>query len=139
MNNKEYADLVNQGQFPEDNMVAIDPPFVDQRGEITNVWLGPSNSVSLITSKKGSSRASHWHQNDWHGAYVISGELEYFERDIDGTNVKEPIIVKAGEMVFSKPNVVHKMLFMQDTVFITVNGIIKDHSGYENSVHRVEF
>lgn len=139
MDNKKYTDLVNQGQFPDDVRVPIDPAFIDERGEIINVWLGQSNSVTVITSKKGSERASHYHLNDHHGSFVISGSFEYFERDIDGTNIKEPIIVKAGEMVFSKPNIVHKMVFLEDTIFLTVNGIVKNHQNYEDSVVRVEF
>jgi quercetin dioxygenase-like cupin family protein len=140
MNNKEYGDLVNAEHYPEDNVVPLDPPFMDERGTIQNLWLAASGSITLITSKKGAVRANHYHQHDWHAVHVISGSLEYYERAIDDVNANpEPKIIRAGEMIFSKPFVVHKMIFPEDCVMITINGIVKNHDNYESSVVRVEF
>lgn len=139
MGNKAYIEKVIAGDFPKENAVPLDEPFVDERGAIQNLWLGPSNSVTLITSKKGTIRANHYHKNDWHAAYIVSGSLKYYERDIEGKHVKDPVVFKAGQMVFSKPEVVHKMEFLEDTTFITINGIVKNHENYEDSVVRLEF
>lgn len=138
MDNKEYVALVNEGKFPEDNMVPLDDPFIDSRGTIQNLWLGESKSVTLITTKKGAERASHWHQGDFHSIYIISGSIKYLERNQDGTNRQEKII-KQGEMVFTKPEVVHKVIALEDTVFITVNGIIKNAENYAKTMTKVEF
>lgn len=133
--NEKYAKRVNSGDFPEDIKVPIDEPFVDERGEIKNIWLGSSNSVTLITSKKDSERANHIHKNDFHVAYVVYGKIKYLEADEDLSNLKE-YEFKTGDSFLSPPNKWHKMIFLEDTMFITMNGIIKNHSNYENSIIR---
>lgn len=138
LNNKEYGDLVNEGKYPEDIAVPLDKPFIDERGVIQNLWLSNSGSVTIITSKKGSSRASHYHTGDFHSSYIVSGDIKYTEADIDGINRKE-YIFKQGDMFFSPPEKWHKMEFLSDTIFITINGISKSHANYENSVVRLEF
>ena len=37
MNNKEYSNLVDNGNFPQDIQVPIDDVFKDERGEIINL------------------------------------------------------------------------------------------------------
>lgn len=134
MDNKTYVDLVNQGKYPEDIKVPLDKPYVDKRGVIQNLWLGNCGSVTLITTKAGSVRANHTHhENDFHAAYVVSGEIKYSE-EIDG-EIKE-YLFKAGDMFFSPPERWHKMEFPQDTVFLTCNGILKNHVNYERSIER---
>lgn len=138
MDNKTYVELVNQGNYPEDNIVPLDPPFEDSRGSIQNLWLGESKSVTLITTKKGEKRADHTHSHDWHALHVISGSIKYFERNKDGTNQQEKVI-KQGEMVFTRPEVVHKVIALEDTIFITVNGIVKNDFNYKKTMTKVEF
>jgi quercetin dioxygenase-like cupin family protein len=134
IDNKTYGDLVNAGNFPDQIEVPLDKPFIDNRGVIQNIWLAPSGSVTLITTKKGAKRASHIHKNgDWHSIYVISGSFEYHEKG------KEPVVFKAGQSVFSKPEVAHKLIFIEDCVMITINNICKNHDNYESSLERVEF
>lgn len=134
MDNKTYGDRVNAEDFPNEIEVPLDKPFIDERGVIQNLWLAPSGSVTLITSVKGAKRASHIHKNgDWHSIYVVSGSFEYQERG------EKPVIFKAGQSVFSKPEVAHKLTFLEDCVMITINNIVKNHENYENSLERVEF
>lgn len=147
MDNKTYVELINNGKFPTGITVPLDNPFIDDRGTISNLWLGQSGSVTLIHSNKGSIRACHYHKNDWHACYILSGTVKYFERDL---NEKEsgclPLqlntieqIFGPGSMFFTRPWVVHKMEFLTDTTMLTINNIRKDHDNYENSVVRVEF
>ena len=140
MNNKEYGDLVNQGNFPEEIKVPLDPPFIDNRGTIQNLLLSPVNGVSIITSKAGSVRSNHFHIEDFHHLYVLSGSMEYYERNIneDGSHIK-PIIIKAGEMVFTAPGKVHKTVFIEDTVLISLSKRPRDHESHEEDVVRIEF
>ena len=137
MDNKTYVDLVNAGEYPSEVQVPIDAPFVDERGEITNIWLGNSGSVTVITSKKGTDRANHWHSGDFHSSHIISGKIKYTESEIDGSN-KQEFIFGPGESFFSPPMKAHRMDFLEDTVFVTVNGIAKNHANYENSVVRTD-
>jgi quercetin dioxygenase-like cupin family protein len=129
MNNKEYVELVLQQKYPNDIVVPIDNPFIDERGMISNLWLGQSGSITLITSKKDSRRADHKHSKDWHTTYVISGSLKYIEEDNERT-------FNSGSLFFTKPGVFHTMIFLEDTIMITINNLVKNHENYENDVVR---
>jgi quercetin dioxygenase-like cupin family protein len=138
MKNTEYADAVHKGRFPDERLVPLDPPFEDARGAIQNILLSPVTSAAIITSKAGSVRSNHYHKTDWHYLYVISGSMEYYERPVDGANA-EPIIVKAGQMVFTPPMHVHKTVFLEDTVLLSLAKNIRDHEHHEEDVIREEF
>ena len=133
MNNKEYLDLVNAGEYPDDQLVPLDTPFVDARGIIQNIWLGQSGSITFIDSKQGAVRARHRHTEDWHGTYVISGKIKY----IEGKGIeKQEFIFSVGELFFTRPGVYHEMHFIEDTKMITINNLCKNHDNYEKDVKR---
>lgn len=140
MNNKEYTAKVNNGDFPNEVIVPLDKGFEDIRGKIQNLLLTPITSVAIITSKAGSVRSNHYHLKNWHYLYIVSGSMEYYEREIaeSSENIK-PIIVKAGEMVFSGPMKVHKTVFLEDTVMMSFGAGTKDHEHHEEDLVRVEF
>jgi len=134
MKNEEFVNQVNSGHFPEGPEVPLDPAFEDARGKIQNIWLGDSKSVTVITSKKGSVRANHKHQNDWHAIYVVSGILKYQITTDDG--VSDSTVYQSGQMFFTPPDLHHTVTALKDTVFLTINGIVKNHENYENSIIR---
>lgn len=96
--------------------------FQDERGTIQNLVFHPINSVALITSKKGTTRSNHYHnrENSGHYIYVLSGKMNYLERNLDGSDIKD-IIVEAGEMVFTGSRKVHRVDFLEDSVIISMN------------------
>src|SRR5438128_654865 len=105
MTNKEYTNLVEQGKFPEDPRVPLDKGFEDARGVIQNLLLTSIRNIAVITSKAGSIRSNHYHKEDWHYMYVVSGSMNYWERDVSASGEGiEPIVIKAGELVFTGPN-----------------------------------
>lgn len=134
----EYTQAVEQEQYPTDPRVPLDHVFEDERGIIKNLLHTNIHTVSFITSKKGTERANHYHETDHHYAYVLTGEIEYWERNIDGSN-PQSWIFKAGEMIYTRPQVVHVMKFLTDTTFMTFSKIEKDHEHYEEDVKRVKF
>ena len=141
MNNKEYSNAVNEEEYPEDPIVPLDSPFVDDRGSIQNLLNTPMQCASIITSKAGSIRSNHWHRDDFHYLYVMSGSMEYYERNV-GMPVdpkQKPLIVKAGQMVFTPPNVVHKTVFLQDTVLLSFSKRNRDHVSHEADVIREDY
>jgi quercetin dioxygenase-like cupin family protein len=138
MNNIEYTEAVEQGQYPTNPKVPLDHIFEDDRGFIKNLLHTPIHSVAYITSKKNTERANHYHDTDHHYAFVLSGEIEYWERNIDGTNPRSWIF-KTGDMFYTRPQVVHVMKFLTDTTFMTFSKIKKDHDHYEEDVKRVKF
>ncbi len=108
--------------------IPLGSKFVDDRGEIQNIINREDiRAIALISSKKGTERSNHWHKTDWHYLYVISGKMQYLERDVDD-NETEPtvLIVKTGEMIFTAPNKVHCTRFLEDTVLLSL-GNYTDH------------
>jgi len=138
MDNKTFGDTVNNGTYPEDIKVPLDTPFIDNRGQIQNLWLSQSGSVTFIESNAGAIRARHKHIGDWHSTYVINGKIKYTELEDDEKTIKLESIFNTGDMFFTKPGVFHIMEFVENTKMITINNIIKNHFNYENSIERME-
>jgi len=136
MDNKEYVSAINNGNFSQTLSVPIDPPFVDNRGIISNLWLGQSGSITFIISNKGAVRAKHKHTNDWHATYIISGDIKYIEGELEN---KKEFFFKEGDMFFTKPDIYHEMHFLSDCKMITINNIVKNHENYEKDIVREGF
>lgn len=92
--------------------------FEDDRGAIQNILTEHLNHVAIINSKAGSIRSNHYHKTNSHYIYVLSGLMEYWERDID-SDIKEMVLCGPGDMILSESNKVHKTVFLEDTVIIT--------------------
>src|ERR1700678_2966445 len=101
MNNKEYTDAVVAKRYPGIEIVPLDKPFIDDRGVIQNLLNTPISGTAVITSIKGSVRSNHYHREDFHYLYVVSGSMEYYERGVDEKFTGKPLVIKAGEMVFT--------------------------------------
>lgn len=138
-NNQHYAQSVDRGDFPSEVAVPLDDFFRDDRGEIMNILLTPITSVARISSKARTVRANHYHKTDWHYAFVESGQILYFEREIGVTEIPEPKVFNPGEMFFTRPNVEHAMLFSQDSVFYTFAKNVRSHDNHESDLQRVSF
>ena len=139
MNNKEYTQAVENKEYPNTPVVPIDHKYEDERGVINNLLHTPITSIARLTSKAGTERANHWHKYNAHYTYVVSGEIEYWERPLDGDAQPQKWTFKAGEMFYTRPRVIHKMVFHVDTVFLTFAPELKDHDSYEDDVVRVKF
>lgn len=111
--------------------------YFDKNGSIKNLFFAPVNQVAIIESKKGAVRSNHWHKVGWHWLYLISGKMEYFERDLDGSNSITKTI-GPGEMVFTGPNKVHKTVFLEDTVMLNFTGH-KTREEHEADIVKEEF
>lgn len=138
MNNKEYTDQVTQDKYPEEIKVSLDSPFVDERGSIQNILNTSINGAAIITSVAGSVRSNHWHRDDWHYLYVMSGSMEYWEKPAHGNHEWKKDIIKTGEMVFTAPGIIHKTIFLEDTVLLSFSKRNRDHDSHEEDVVRIE-
>jgi mannose-6-phosphate isomerase-like protein (cupin superfamily) len=139
----EAEEFLRSKTYP---IVPLGPGFVDERGRITNLTTKGATSVAVLTSKAGSSRASHVHKTDDHLSYVISGRVEYwweegvinadgvFERVI-GT--KRKVVVEAGQAFYTPPWTAHTMFFPVDTVFATISCQSREHADHEADLIRV--
>lgn len=118
-------------------IVRPSPSFVDARGSITNIHVGPSETVSLIRSLAGTFRSKHYHQRDSHILYVLEGRMVYWERELDG-EYSEPKTVEQGEAIFTGPLLVHQTYFPVNTVLLSMSKLPRDHESHEKDVVRVE-
>ncbi len=143
----------------------IQPEYVDQRGGITMVLdTGEAKhksiaealakalndqgvlirSVLLITSKKGTIRANHYHKTDFHYCYLLSGKMEYTEAPMKGEHPpafgepRETAAVNTGDMVYTPPMSAHAMRFLDDTVFLAFARNSRLQENYEADTVRVK-
>ncbi len=123
--------------WPSKPLIDLHTPFVDKRGSIQPLVDLMMKSAVMIESKAGSLRANHYHKTDWHYCYVISGEIEYFYRELNSEKTPDLIIVEKGKMIFTPPLVEHCMKFSQDTLFLTLSRNPRDQETYESDVIRV--
>ena len=126
-----------QETWPKEPFVALEKPFVDDRGAIQPLVDMMMKSAVLISSVKGAFRANHYHKTDWHYCYVLEGSIEYFHRPTGSDAEPEILIVKEGQMVFTPPMVDHGMKFPEDTKFLTLSRNPRDQASYEADVVRI--
>lgn len=118
----------------------IKPFWRDTKGVMTSLFDGevPIRSVILITSKKGSVRANHYHKKDSHYSYIVSGSMEYAEWPRPGhRGRKERAIIKAGDMVYTPAMRLHQMRFLADSVFLVLATKSRKQGAYEDDTVRI--
>jgi len=123
--------------WPKTTIVKLEKPFVDDRGEIQPLVDVPMESCVLIRSKKGTVRADHYHQTDWHYCYVVEGEIEYFERPTGSDEEPHKTVIQAGQMFWTGPMADHTMVFTKDTTFLTFGRNSRTQEVYEADVVRI--
>lgn len=124
-------------RWPRKVIVPLEAPFADPRGAIQPLVDLPMESCVLISSKKGTVRANHYHKTDWHFCHVLSGSIEYYHRPHGSDAVPQKVLVKSGELFFTPPMVDHAMVFPEDTVFLTLGRNSRAQEVYEADVVRI--
>ncbi len=124
--------------WPKEVLVDLDQSFADERGEIIPLVDLAMKSAVLITSKKGTVRANHYHQTDWHFCYVISGKIDYYHRPHGSDEPPELITIEQGQQFFTPPLVDHAMVFAEDTQFLTLGRNSRRQEVYEADVERID-
>ena len=130
--------LDDPSMWPEDVIVEMEDSHDDERGSIQPLYDLPTKSVVLITSKKGTVRANHYHLTDWHYCYVTEGEINYYYRPHGSQEAPDKVTVKTGQLFFTPPMVDHAMVFTEDTTFFTFGRNPRDQESYESDVRRIE-
>lgn len=99
-------------------------------------------SMLMMTSKPGAIRANHFHKEDGHYVYLLTGSMEYFEAPlVDGVpdlSRMEKEVVKAGDMVFTPPMVGHAMKFLEDSICFVFALKSRSQDDYEQDTVRVK-
>ena len=121
-------------------ILSLKDPYIDDRGLIQSlVSLDEPKiqSAVIIESKKGSVRANHYHKEDWHYCYLITGSIDYYYRDVDDTSKPTVIRIKPGEVFYTPAMLEHAMYFNEDSVFLTLGGDTRSPEAYEADLVRV--
>lgn len=123
--------------WPKSVHVELEPPFVDERGAIQPLVDMKMESCVLISSKKGTVRANHYHKTDWHFCYVMSGAIDYYERPHGSDETPVKTRFQQGDMIFTGPMIDHAMVYTEDTVFLTLGRNSRSQEVYEADVERI--
>lgn len=137
MKNWKDIDLDDPSSWPKGPKVELEPAHADARGSIQCLVNFPMKNVSLITSAKGTVRSNHYHLQDWHYMYVLSGSFDYYFRPTGSDAKPEKIHVVAGEMVFTPPMEDHATVFLEDTQLLALSRKPRDQEAYEQDVRRI--
>jgi uncharacterized RmlC-like cupin family protein len=115
-----------------------DNGFASAAGHIDNlIHGGCTGTVSVLYSKAGSTRASHFHREDSHHLYVVSGIVDYYERPVGSTEAPRHDRFRNGEMFYTPPMVEHVLKFPVDTVMVSISPKSRTHEEHEADVVRV--
>lgn len=97
-----------------------------------NIFEGKLGHVALITSKKGSVRANHYHKKDLQYIYLISGAYESYSCEVNNPQKKQVLHVKAGDIVETPPMIAHAQKFTEDSVFLALTTLERESGKYES-------
>ena len=106
--------------------------FTDFRGKISNHELTePVNLIGLISSKKGTMRANHYHPQQEQKCLFTNGQIiEVYKDLLNPSSRKITQVVNAGQISIIKPNVAHTMIFTKDTTFLNLVRGEREHENY---------
>ena len=122
---------------PKKTKVKLVGKFKDHRGLILNISNELFRSCVLITSKKNSIRANHYHKKDWHYCYILKGKIEYYSRKVGSNKKPKKEIFKKGDLLFTPPMVEHAFYFPIETCFITLGKGTRKRVNYEKDTVRI--
>lgn len=131
----EYFAKVDHPRFP---ILEIPQVFRDSRGAIFNIADGQLSDVAIIDSNANSIRANHYHKEDWHLSYILSGAAEYRFKSIDLLS-GEPwnsITIGEGDLIFTPSNHWHCFEFLEPTTMVVVSRISRLVNIYESDTIR---
>jgi len=106
--------------------------FIDVRGKISNYELSePINLIGYIESKKGSTRANHFHPVQEQKCLLIKGQYISVYKDLlSSDSHKITHTINPGDIVVTKPNVAHTMVFTEDSIFLNLVRGEREHANY---------
>ena len=106
--------------------------FIDSRGKISNYNLTePVNLIGYIESKKNTVRANHFHPIQEQKCLLVKGQFISVYKDlINKRSIAVTHLVNEGDLIVTKPNVAHAMVFTKDSVFLNLVRGEREHKNY---------
>jgi len=126
----ELSKMFTAAHFEDYPLIKIPQTFTDGRGTIMNIADGSLGDVAFITSLAGSIRANHYHKQDWHLTFLITGGMNYEWQDANTEKQNKNTTVTEGQLIFTPPNTPHKMTFTQNSTFIAISRMNRSHEEY---------
>ena len=111
--------------------------FKDKRGSLQKILEGEFSSCIEIHSKKGSTRANHYHKKDKHFMYIISGELIYSYKDRKKGSKVQTRKMKKNDLFFTPAMQEHMAYFLKHTHFLAFSTRKRTRFDYEKDLVRV--
>jgi len=115
-----------------ENVKKGEKEFVDERGKISNHELPePINLIGYIDSKKGTVRANHFHPIQEQKCLLVKGQFISVYKDLLNDNSQKVThVVNEGDLIVTKPNVAHAMVFTEDSIFLNLVRGEREHENY---------
>jgi quercetin dioxygenase-like cupin family protein len=115
-----------------------EPAFVDDRGQIFDLFEEPVHHVGLITFTKGAVRAKHYHKQSVQYTYVLEGTIELIVYPNGQPEKQEVMEMAPGAIVSIDPGIVHTYRAKTDARILDLTTLSRADNGYEDDVVRVE-
>ena len=112
--------------------------FKDKRGSLQKILEGEFSSCIEVHSKKGSTRANHYHKKDKHFMYIISGELLYSYKDRKKSSKVKIKKMKKGDLFFTPAMQEHMAYFTKNTHFLAFSTRKRTKFDYEKDLIRID-
>tara|TARA_B100001057_G_C22853371_1_gene951845 strand:+ start:165 stop:2705 length:2541 start_codon:yes stop_codon:yes gene_type:complete len=106
--------------------------FIDKRGKISNYELPEAiNLIGYIESKKNTVRANHFHPIQEQKCLLIKGQFISVYRNLLNKNSNIIThVVNEGDLIVTKPNVAHAMVFTKNSIFLNLVRGEREHQNY---------
>ena len=121
------------------NVVKIKPAFTDDRGSIFDVVEDNVGHTGIIEIRRGAIRGKHYHKRSTQYTFLVSGKMEFFEKDLIHKNSKiESVVLEPFDLVITPPMKAHAMKGLEDSVFLDMTTESRSGKGYEEDTVRLE-
>lgn len=119
-----------------DKIVMPEGIYPDARGRIIALPDFPTAHSMIIESVEGAVRGNHYHHDESHLMYVISGRMLYIEEQPGGALLT--LDVRPGQAVVSPRGLAHTTVFPTHSVIAVLSDVDRSGTRYEEQVVRVD-
>jgi len=115
-----------------ENVTKGQKEFIDERGKISNHELPePINLIGYIESKQNTVRANHFHPIQEQKCLLVKGQfISIYKNLLSKNSQKVTHLVNEGDLIVTKPNVAHTMVFTKDSIFLNLVRGEREHENY---------
>lgn len=109
--------------------------FEDERGTITDLLMGPIDSVTQIFTRAGAVRGNHIHENTTQWTYIVSGMLTLASQQ--GGRIRTTTALP-GDLVCEPSAIPHAWRAEEDTIVLVFTRGPRSGENYEQDTVRLD-